>query len=212
MPYLPDLRGLLTAGYRVERDGLVYVVEPYDLGSVVLPTGKVVGCDPLIPQTTPFLDAVPPGRYDLRAWVAVLHKDGAEWQRRIAALQLVVADTPAVSWSMALLPGQDLASLGDEEFFGFGVGAGTATLADLVAIEALNDWDYDQLDEVFIPAQIPDDPIEAVIGAVVDEPTAANVYVVSAGWGDGRYASYVGRAEDGQITTFVTDFRVVPPA
>jgi hypothetical protein len=100
---------------------------------------------------------------------------------------------------------------GDDRLrFGYGVGAGTATLADQVAIEALNDWDYDQLDEVFIPAQIPDDPIEAVIGAVVDEPTGANVYVVGAGWGDGRYATYVGRAEDGQITTFVTDFRVVP--
>ena len=212
MPYVPDLRVLLTAGYRVERDGLAYVVEPYHLGPVVLPTGKVVGCDPLIPQTTPYVDAVRPGRYELRAWVAVIHKDGAEQQRRIAALQLVVADTPAASWAMALLPGQDLASLGDDEFFGYSVGAGTATLADLVAIEALNGWDYDRLDEVFIPAQIPEDPIEAVIGAVVDEPTMANVYVVGAGWGDGRYATYVGRAENGQITTFVTDFRVVPLA
>ncbi|MEV4517214.1 DUF4241 domain-containing protein [Dactylosporangium sp. NPDC049525] len=212
MPYMPDLGALLNAGYRVERDGLTYVVEPHDLGPVVLPTGKVVACDPLIAHTTPFVDAVTPGRYDLRAWVAVLHKDGAEWQRRIAALQLVVADTPTASWTMALLPGQDPTSLGNDDFFGYAVGAGTATLADQVAIELLNEWDYDQLDEVFIPAQIPDDPIEAVIGAVIDEPTAANVYVVGAGWGDGRYATYVGRAEDGQITTFVTDFRVVPLA
>ena len=196
----------------MERDGLVYVVEPYDLGSVVLPTGKVVGCDPLIAHTTPYVDAVQPGRYALRAWVAVMHADGGERQRRIAALQLVVADMPAESWAMALLPGQDLASLGADEFFGYGVGAGTATLADQVAIEVLNDWDYDQLDEVFVPAQIPEDPIEAVIGAVVDESTMANVYVVGAGWGDGRYATYVGRAGNGQITTFVTDFRVVPLA
>jgi hypothetical protein len=59
-------------------------------------------------------------------------------------------------------------------------------------------------------AQIPDDPIEAVIGAVVDEPSAANVYVVGAGWGDGRYAIYVGHGADGPITTFVTVFRVMP--
>src|SRR5438045_3696377 len=35
MPYLPDLRVLLTAGYRVERDERAYVVQPYDLGPVV---------------------------------------------------------------------------------------------------------------------------------------------------------------------------------
>jgi hypothetical protein len=210
MPYVPDLDVVLTAGYRTECDGIAYHVKPYELGPVVLPTGKVVGCDPLVPHTTPFVDAVAPGRYQLRAWVAVLHKDGSEWQRRITALQMVVADEPAASWTMALLPDQDVASLGDEDFFGYGVDAGTGTLADQVAIEALSEWDYEQVDAVFIPAQIPDDPIEAVITAVVEERTAANVYVVGSGWGDGVYATYVGRTEDGRITSFVTDFRVVP--
>lgn len=105
MPYIPDLGSVLTAGYHVERDGIAYVVELYELGPVVLPTGKVVACDPFIPRTTPFVDAVTPGRYQLRAWVAVLHKDGSEWQRRITALQLVITDEPAASWTMALLPG-----------------------------------------------------------------------------------------------------------
>jgi hypothetical protein len=142
--------------------------------------------------------------------VAVLYKHGDEWQRRIAALQLVVADDPAWSWTVALLPDQDVASLGAEDFFGYGVGAGTGTLADQVAIEALSEWDYEHVEDVFIPAQIPDDPIEAVIAAVVDERTAANVYVVGSGWGDGVYATHVGRTEDGRIASFVTDFRVMP--
>ncbi|GAB3842376.1 DUF4241 domain-containing protein [Dactylosporangium cerinum] len=209
MPYVPDLHVLLTAGYRVEHGGLACVVTPVDLGAVVLPTGRVVGCDPLIPRTTPFVEVVAPGRYELRAWVAVVHSDGGN-SRRIAALQLVVADAPTVSWTMALLPGNDPASLGDDDYFGYLVDSGTATLADQIAIEALSKWDYDQMDEAFIPAQIPADPIEAVLAAVVDEPTGANVYVVGAGWGDGVYATYVGRADDGQITSFVTDFGVVP--
>jgi hypothetical protein len=108
---------------------------------------------------------------------------------------------------MALLPGQDVTALGDDDFFGYGVDAGTGTLA---AIEALSRWDYEQIEEAFIPAQIPADSIEAVIAAVVDERTAANVYVVGSGWGDGVYATYVGRAEDGRIVGFVTDFRVIP--
>lgn len=210
MPYVPDLGLLLTPGYRVERDGIVYGVQPYDLGPVVLPTGRVVGCDPLVPQATPFVDAVTPGRYQLRAWVAVLSKDGAEWQRRIAALHLVVADEPAAAWTMALLPGQDVNSLGEDDFFGYAVDAGTGTLADQVAIEALSQWDYEQVDDAFIPAHIPADPIEAVIAKVVEQHTAANVYVVGSGWGDGVYATYVGRTTDGRIASFVTDFRVIP--
>lgn len=210
MPYLPDLGLMLTGAYRVERDGITYVVEVCELGPVVLPTGKVVACDPLAPHTTPFVEVVAPGRYDLLAWVAVLHKNGSESQRRIAALQLVVAHEPAALWTMAVLPGQDVASLGDEDFFGYRVDAGTGTLADQAAMEALSEWDYEQVDEVFIPAQIPNDPIEAVIAAIVEKETAANVYVVGSGWGDGVYATYIGRTEDGRIASFVTDFRVVP--
>jgi hypothetical protein len=177
---------------------------------VALPTGEVVACDPLVPHTTAFVDTVEPGRYPLRAWVAVLHRDGAEWQRGIAALQLVIGEEPARSWTMALLPGQDMASLGEDGYFGYGVDAGTGTLADRVAIEALSAWDYDRIDATFIPAQVPNDPVEAVIAAVVDEITGANVYVVGSGWGDGVYATYVGRDADGGISSFVTDFGVVP--
>jgi Protein of unknown function (DUF4241) len=210
MPYVPDLGRLLTAGYRVESEGIVYVVEPFDLGPVVLPTGRVVGCDPLVGQAVPFVDAVAPGSYQLRAWVAVLSRDGVEWQRRIAALQLVILDEPVADWIMALHPEQDVAALGDDEYFGYGVDTGTGTLADQVAIEALSQWDYEQVDDAFIPAQIPVDPIEAVITRVVDERTAANVYVVGSGWGDGVYATYVGRTKDRRIAGFVTDFRVIP--
>jgi hypothetical protein len=142
--------------------------------------------------------------------VAVLHKDGAEWQRRITALQLVIADEPAMSWTIALTPGQDVSALDADGFFGYGVDAGTGTLADRVAIEALDEWDYDRIEDVFIPAQIPLDPIDAVIVATVDEPTGANVYVVGSGWGDGSYATYVGRTADRNISSFVTDFRVLP--
>jgi Protein of unknown function (DUF4241) len=210
MPYVPDLGLLLTPGFNAEDDGVGYVVEPHDLGVLAVPTGNLVGCDPLVPHTTPFVDTIAPGRYPLRAWVAVLNKDAVEWQRRVTALQLVVVDEPAASWSMALLPDQNLADLGDDDFFGYGVDAGTGTLADQAAIEALSEWDYERVEAAFIPAHIPDDPIEAVIEAVVDEPTAANVFVVGSGWGDGAYATYIGRAADGRITSFVTDFRVVP--
>ncbi|BAL88715.1 hypothetical protein AMIS_34950 [Actinoplanes missouriensis 431] len=210
MPYLPDLERLLTSGLSVEHEGTTFVVEPSPLGPVELPTGQVVACDPLVPISTPFTDAVTPGRYHLHAWVAAVQGNGFEPQRRIAALQLVIADEPVASWSLATLPGQDITSLGEDEFFGYGVDAGTGTLADQSAIEAISAWDYERIEDAFIPAQIPVDPIEAVTSKIVVESTGANVYVVGSGWGDGVYATYVGRSADGRITSFVTDFRVVP--
>jgi hypothetical protein len=210
MPYVPDLDALLTPGFSAEDDGITFVVERHVLGPVVVPTGRIVGCDPLVAESEPFADTVEPGRYDLVAWVAVLFTDGTESQRRIAALQLLVSEEPAASWTMALLPDQDMTSLADGEFFGYGVDSGTGTLADESAVEVLTAWDYEQIEDTFIPAQIPRDPIEAVIDATIVEATGANVYVVGSGWGDGAYATYVGRTEDGRITSFVTDFRVVP--
>jgi hypothetical protein len=76
--------------------------------------------------------------------------------------------------------------------------------------EALDKWSYDRIDEAFISAQIPLDPIDAVRVAIADEPTGANVYVVGSGWGDGCYATYVSWTADGRISSWVTDFRVLP--
>jgi hypothetical protein len=201
---------LLTPGTRVEHDGLTYLIERHDLGTVVLPSGEVVGCDPLVAHDDPFTETVAPGSYPLRAWIAVLHRDGREWQRRVAALHLVIQDTPAATWTMALCEGQDPAALDGEEFYGYGVDAGVGTLADVVAIRALEDWDHERVDDVFIPARVPDDPVAATIGAVTDEATGANVFAVPSGWGDGGYPTFVGRAADGNITGFVTDFCVLP--
>ena len=83
-----------------------------------------------------------------------------------------------------------------------------ACLADLSAVAVLADWDYDQLEDVYIPAQIPPGP--APIDGLVDEATGANVITVSSGWGDGVYPTFVGFAADGTICGFVTDFLVIP--
>jgi hypothetical protein len=129
--------------------------------------------------------------------VRFLHRDGEEWQRRAVALQLVIDDATAAAWTMALIADQDPATLGDDEIFCYGVDSGTGTLADVTAIRALAEWDFDRVQETFIPAQIPVDPIEAVVSAIVDDATGAYVYVVGSGWGDGGYPSYIGHTAGG---------------
>ncbi|MEU6078707.1 DUF4241 domain-containing protein [Micromonospora sp. NPDC047074] len=64
------------------------------------------------------------------------------------------------------------------------------------------------VDEVFIQAQVRAAP--AAVDAITDEATGANVIIVCSGWGDGIYPTFIGYAADGGLTSFVTDFLVVP--
>ncbi|HEY5399752.1 MAG TPA: DUF4241 domain-containing protein [Trebonia sp.] len=213
MPYSPDLGRLLTEGARYRDERAEYVIERHAAGEVRLPTGQVVGCDPLTDahEASPFAVTAPAGTYPLHVWVAVLHRDSVEQQRRVAALQLAVTDEPLVRYRMAVTAGQDLAALGEDSYVGFPVDAGTATLADLTAVRALAEWDYKRLEDTYIPAQFPIAPVPGGLRtAVTDEPTGANVTVVSSGWGDGLYPTFIGYAASGAVASFVTDFMVVP--
>lgn len=215
--YQPDLNRLLTAGATVPDtsspdEGAEYALESHPAGDVVLPTGQVVGCDPLaFPDPDPFTRTVEPGTYPLRVWVAVLRQDGAEWDRTVAALQLVIRDEPAARWEPALVKGQDPAELEGDAFFGYPVDAGAGTLADVAAITALGAWDYEQVEAAFIPEQTPDAPVPGgVFPAVTDKANGANVVVVTSGLGDGAYPTFIGYTESGEVTSFVTDFLVLP--
>ena len=213
MPYSPDLGRLLTEGARYRDERAEYVIERHAAGEVRLPTGQVVGCDPLTDahEASPFAVTAPAGTYPLHVWVAVLHRDSVEQQRRVAALQLAVTDEPLVRYRTAVTAGQDLAALGEDSYVGFPVDAGTATLADLTAVRALAEWDYKRLEDTYIPAQFPIAPVPGGLRtAVTDEPTGANVTVVSSGWGDGLYPAFIGYAASGAVASFVTDFMVVP--
>jgi hypothetical protein len=62
---------------------------------------------------------------------------------------------------------------GEDSYFGFPVGAGTASLADLTAVRALAERDFERLDATYIPAQIPVAPVPGgIYTAVTDEATA----------------------------------------
>lgn len=212
--YLADLNRLLSPGATFPDDDAEYVLESHPAGDVVLPTGQVVGCDPLaFPDPDPFTVTVEPGTYPLRAWVAVLQADGAEWDRTVAALQLAIRDEPAVRWEPALVKGQDTAELEDDAFFGYPVDAGTGTLADVAAITALAAWDYEQVEAAFIPDEAPDAPVPGgIFPAVTDQASGANVIVVTSGQGDGAYPTFIGYTESGEVASFVTDFLVLPDA
>ncbi|SCG58965.1 DUF4241 domain-containing protein [Micromonospora humi] len=213
MPYTPDFARLLTPGARFVDGTSEHVLEAYPAGEVVLPTGHLVGCDPLVcPESDPYTVSVAPGRYPARAWVSSVRHDGGGTDRRVAALEVVVRDEPVAQWEMAVVDGQDVGALGPDDFFGYGVDAGTGTLADRDALAVVEGWDHDRIEEVFLAedGEPGRGPVPGLVDVVVDEATGANVLTVWSGWGDGCYGTWVGRGADGRVARFVTDFMVVP--
>ncbi|MEV4707412.1 DUF4241 domain-containing protein [Actinoplanes sp. NPDC049316] len=214
---------LLTEGARHSDDTHDYELTVVPLGDVTLPTGRVVACDPLVRtgETQPFTVGVTPGRYALRAWVAVAYlplrgltpalvpasslRNRLEADRRTAALQLVIRDEPVASWEPALVAGP--AEVDEDGFTIHPVDTGLATLADERALQSLSTWDYEEVEAVFVPSLPPEAP--GRLGAVTDPASGANVVAVSPGCGDGAYASFVGRTATGEVAAFVTDFRVI---
>ncbi|WP_067502990.1 DUF4241 domain-containing protein [Actinoplanes sp. TFC3] len=206
-----ELLGLLLTEHAHQSDDRYhYRLTMVPAGEVTLPTGRVVACDPLVHtgSAPPFTVAVSPGRYRLRAWVAIATAGGLEIERRTAALQLVVRDEPAAAWEPARMSDAGPPAVLDEDgFAAYPADSGTGTLADERALAGLARWPYERLESTYLADQSAAAP--AVVDAVTDDDTGANVVAVQTGWHDGGYATFVGRTAGGAVASFVTDFRVL---
>ncbi|GGQ54301.1 DUF4241 domain-containing protein [Couchioplanes azureus] len=89
---------LLVEDARYVDDTHDYRLTMVPLGEVTLPSGRVVACDPLVHpgETPPFTVTVPPGRYPLRAWVAVVHPAAGDRPggRRLADQRVLASGPP----------------------------------------------------------------------------------------------------------------------
>jgi hypothetical protein len=189
VPFLTDSIRLFTAGERIVADtDVVYVVNPpRPLGDVVFPTGQVVACEPLRTMR-PFAVTVPPGTYRLQAIdVTVTMCDGEVTYPQLGAVQLVVRDEPPVRWEEAVEGG------------GHPVDGGRTTIADLVAVQAMAEWDEQREDGYVGMLSYDGEPTNVV----VDEASGANVIAVDSG-GDGVFGTIIGYTADGDVASFAT--------
>jgi hypothetical protein len=77
-------------------------------------------------------------------------------------------------------------------------------------VRALATWDHHRLEDTYIPAELPRKPVPGAVAAITDATSGANVITVTSGWGDGVYPTFIGYTAGGDISSFVTDFLVVP--
>ncbi|CAM5510441.1 DUF4241 domain-containing protein [Streptomyces griseorubiginosus] len=219
MPMSPrDYTWLFTPGSTFAYEsGLTGVIHVAGGGELDLPTGQVVASDPFVylgsGDIAPFTVSVPPGRYRVEAAVATLSRpDEPPADRphlRVAAARLVIRTEPTTTWELALRPDQDPAELGDDEFYGYGVDAGTGCFYDAAAEEAFpevqEDEDEGPLWDAFENSDWSPGP------HLVTSPSTGHTLVAfTSGWGDGFYPTWIGRSASGEVTCFLTDFFVAP--
>lgn len=192
-----------------------YTLHLHELGELVVTSGRIVACDPLVmPDTLPLADTVPPGHYPVILSVA----ESSNGDQRVAYAMLQLSEQSVVRWEMAAPQGQSLDSLKPGHIFGYPVDAGTGCFMDADAARALvapvtrTAEDKDTKD--------PGDELLALLSKtyvytwswanmVTDDAIGANVIAFSSGWGDGFYPSYWGYCATNQRVALVTDFDVL---
>lgn len=206
----PCLEAILWGRSDVRLPSNVARVEIRQAGFLMVPTGRIVACDPIVDFATPiaFTQETPKGHFPVR--LAILHSDEAAGPF-VAAAHLRFRDGFPDRWEMALRPREDLADLKLGEIFGYGVDSGTGCFMDrraakrlLARIErndAYADEFIDQIQEGFA-----DTRFSAMID--LDDVGSLNVAVFVSGAGDGHYASYWGWRED-RLIALVTDFELL---
>ncbi len=202
-------------------------------GDLVLHSGRIIACDTgwlWCKDVAPFTRTVPRGRYPVLLSVV---------DYRVACAMVEFCSESPVRWEMALRPGEDLAQLGRNQFFGYGVDAGMGCFVDAQVVERRSDEELQglvdrafeqkfQLDRwlaaqdlvtqlTYPSGQIVDrsgfnltlDPDTNTFNLTLDPDTGGNAIAFGSGYGDGSYASYWGFTADDELACLVTDFGVL---
>jgi len=216
----------LREGARVHVGDHHYVLSCVDCGFLVMPTGRLVACDPFaaLEKTGNLSISVAPGRYRVvvtLADVSAAH-DGSHMREAYATL-LLDEDAREVSRRVITPRADDAPAPPDGEYYGFPIDAGSACFVDDGALAACmpdNDHGDNNWMERFFCNDSPDcwfermdDPQHIRAGvANIALPNAAsgeNIIVFHSGWGDGLYPLIGGYDATDRLIRVHIDFDVV---
>jgi hypothetical protein len=203
-----DFIAAFTDGNLFAIDGKPIQVNRQRIGSLVVPTGRIIGCDPcyLSPRDdiAPYSRRVPPGRYRVEMAAAKFGK----WIYP-ACLLLRLKSTVPVHWENALSPRSRKVKVPKGSHVGYGVDSGLGSFCDHGAVrqwfrKPTGEWN-DMLKPHWTSLTARHPWCEVVLSA----ETGANLIACKAGYGDGCYATYWGFDRAGDAAWLVTDFGVL---
>ncbi len=179
-----------------------------EMGSVTLPTGRIVAADPLAqPDRRSFVRTVAPGRYPVTLFIA---------EERVVMAMLRLSDAPIARWELALVPGQSTSRLEPGTFFGYPVDTGLGSFMDAAAFAAVQRREAAIRKELGPQANYYDDVLHAELSDgrlhLLHRPmpdTEVDIAIFGSGWGDGSYPSIWGLSDKDVPVALVTDFHVL---
>ncbi|MEC5393861.1 DUF4241 domain-containing protein [Bergeyella sp. RCAD1439] len=188
------------------------LLETFEAGRIVLPTGEMVACDPLITKDMkPFTVRFPSGSFPV-----LVHKERES--NCVAYVEVVFGVADALRWEMAVTEGQKIQELKEGEIFGYPVASGMGCLMDVETQASLNALeeklfrrkgnDFMGIYEEFFHEHFFDEKgaIDQYAFLFPDESKPGSLFAFEAGYGEGFYASYIGRDKDGGVVKLVTEF------
>jgi len=202
---LPDFSRLFTEGREIGTQIGRVVLGLRPAGELTVTSGRIVACDPLVfSETEPFTRGVPAGTFPVTLSVAHF-EDG---DRRVAAALVRFRKGEAVSWELALRPGEEESELAEGEVFGYSVDSGTGCFMDEETARLVADnMDDDELaDALVAELERTYETTWSWANIEFDPDTGANIVAFSTGVGDGLYPSYFGLDGAGEVVCLVTDF------
>lgn len=186
----------------------------HEAGKLVVTTGELVACDPFlaVPDLAPFTAKVPEGRHAVRLCVAEYHKNNKPYDERVALARVDFGKAPVTAWMLATLPGQNLKSLKQDEYFGYVSESGTGCFTDAHGAQALSlalDTDDEFAGTLEKDLERNYRVTRSWAMREVDPETGVNVVMFSSGDGAGNYPTFVGHDAKGRVAAVLTDFLLI---
>lgn len=211
---ISNFLAVFQAGYKIsdstEEDVVIFT--PYDVGDLILTSGKLIAADALVRMAeVPFDFNLKPGRYPVTLSIANYISRKSE---RVAYAMLSLSEKTPIRWEKAtyLHEEGDSISPSEYEFYGYSVDSGTGSFMDAEVEQILLDtefvepkedaWWY-RLDELLDQSSR---RTWSWANMCIDEKSQANIIAFSSGLGDGTYPSYFGYDEKNEVSKIVTDF------
>lgn len=187
------------------------LLETIEAGKILIPTGKIVACDPLITKDMPSFEIeFPKGEFPV-----FIHKE--KESNCIAYAEIIFSDMEADTFKMATLQGQDIKELKEGEIFGYPVKSGMGSFMDEDTQKSLNELeellferkgdDFMGIYEEFFHPHFFDEKgaIDQYASLKPNDEKPENIFAFETGYGEGFYASYIG-FKNGAPVKLVTEF------
>lgn len=207
MQHLENIKALFSRNF-VESP----VLDTFEAGNIVLPTGQLIACDPVITSDMKaFETRFPKGKFP-----AYIHKE--KETGCIAYVELVFGGAPVTTWKLATTEGQNMQDLAEGEIFGYPVESGMGCFMDLETQNHLNRLeqklyhlkgdDFKGIYEEFFHGHFFDEKGATDQFALMkpDEENAGNILAFETGYGEGFYASYIGFSAENIPVKIVSEF------